>query len=68
MGSKMIELNNKLLICLMAILFFFFATYILIEGHFSYKGVDISGVHAYIIGIIDFVISIAFISMCFKKT
>ena len=64
MGSKMIELNNKFFICLMAVLFFFFGIYILIEGHFSYKGVEISGIRAYIIGIIDFVIGITFVSMC----
>lgn len=67
MGSKMIALNNKFFICLMAILFFSFAIYILVEGHFTYKGVEISGIHAYIIGIIDFVLSIVFILMCRRR-
>ena len=49
---------GKMCLMVLAILFFTFSIFIIINNGFSYKGIYISGVKAYIIAIIDFILGI----------
>ena len=51
-----------------AIIIFILATGTLINGELQYKGVRISGIQAYVIGIMNFILSIAMFYSVFRKT
>jgi len=57
---------NKIITMIWAAIFIIFAVYILDSGELYYKGVHISGMQAYFLGIVNFILGSAIFLSIFK--
>jgi len=64
----MMSKSDKIGCTIVAVGFFIFAIDTMINGEFYIKGVHIIGIHAYAIGIMELLLSIAMFYAVFRKT